>query len=79
MRGEVRFEEHGHLAVKGIAYPVATYVVLGLKGMAGDPVRADLPHLKLEIEPELMSVDERRQAEAAIRRALEALSAHTNR
>jgi class 3 adenylate cyclase len=74
VRDEIRVEERGHLAVKGIAYPVATYLVMGLKGESGNPVRADLPHLKLEIEPELMSVDERRQAAAAIRRALEVLN-----
>jgi adenylate cyclase len=77
VRRDVRFQQRGHLAVKGIAYPVATYSVLGLKGEAGDPIRAELPHLRLELDPELMSRDERRQAAAAMREALEAIENST--
>ena len=68
--------ELGHVHVKGIAYPVATYRVIDLKTnpvAAGSAVRAELPHLRLEAEPELMSADERDQAAAALRDALDRL------
>jgi adenylate cyclase len=68
--------ELGHVQVRGIAYPVATFRVLDLKAnlvAARSTFRAELPHLKLEAEPELMSVDERNQAATALREALDRL------
>jgi adenylate cyclase len=68
--------ELGHVRVKGIAYPVATYRVIDLKAdlVAGHgAVRTELPHLRLEAEPELMSADERNQAATALREALDRL------
>jgi adenylate cyclase len=73
VRDEVDCEERGQIRVKGIAYPVATYRVVALKNNVAptrDPVRADLPHLRLVLEPELMSADERHEAAAALRNAL---------
>jgi PAS domain S-box-containing protein len=73
VRDEIHSEERGHIHVKGIAYPVATYNAVALKtdvATTCSSVRADLPHLRLEIEPELMSADERHQAATALRRAL---------
>jgi PAS domain S-box-containing protein len=70
---EIHCEEHGHIRVKGIAYPVATYNVVALKtdlATTCSCVRADLPHLRLDIEPELMSADERHRAAATLRHAL---------
>ncbi len=69
-------EELGHVHVKGIAYPVATYRVIDLKANLVDTrraVRTELPHLRLEAEPELMSADERGQAATALRDALDQL------
>ncbi|WEX86547.1 PAS-domain containing protein [Sinorhizobium garamanticum] len=66
----------GHIHVKGIAYPVATYRVIDLKTnlvAARRAVRTELPHLRLEAEPELMSADERDQATAALRDVLDRL------
>lgn len=68
--------ELGHVQVKGIAYPVATYRVLDLKAnlvAAGSAVRTELPHLRLEAEPELMSAGEREEAATALREALDRL------
>jgi len=76
VRDEIQCEERGQIHVRGLAYPVATYSVVGLKPestAAAGVVHADLPHLRLEIEPERMSADERRQAATALRRALEVL------
>jgi class 3 adenylate cyclase len=66
----------GHIHVKGIAYPVATYRVIDLKAnpvAARRAVRTELPHLRLEAEPELMSADERDQAASALRDVLDRL------
>jgi adenylate cyclase len=42
---------------------------------AGDiAVRTHLPHLRLDLEPHLMSPDEREQALAALRKAVDRLS-----
>src|SRR5918998_5713648 len=62
VKDEVACEERGQIRVKGIAYPVATYAVTGLKGdpaSDGRPFRAALPHLRLEVEPERMSPAQR--------------------
>jgi PAS domain S-box-containing protein len=70
VRDKIHCEERGPVQVKGIAYPVATYGVIALKedlsptAISGS---AALPHLRLEIEPELMSPAERQQAVAALR------------
>ncbi|TIR71169.1 MAG: guanylyl cyclase, partial [Mesorhizobium sp.] len=68
-------EEMGHVQVKGIAYPVATYRVIkaNLAG-ACRVVRTELPHFRLELEPGLMSADERGGAATALRDALDRLS-----
>ncbi|TIT02568.1 adenylate/guanylate cyclase domain-containing protein, partial [Mesorhizobium sp.] len=69
-------DELGHIHVKGIAYPFATYRVIDLKAnlvAAHRAVRTELPHLRLEAEPELMSADERDQAATALRDVLDQL------
>ena len=52
---------------KGIAYPVATYAVLGPKQDAERDVPA---HLQLDLDPERMTDDERRAVAEKLRRAL---------
>jgi adenylate cyclase len=77
VKDEIHCEEHGNLRIRGIAYPVTTYRVVDLKtniASANDAIRAQLPHLRLELEPYLMTADERRQAAAALRQALDRVS-----
>ncbi|MBY4632787.1 PAS-domain containing protein [Rhizobium croatiense] len=76
VKDTIECEELGHVHVKGIAYPVATYRVVDLKEnlvRSRRTVRTELPHLRLEAEPELMSTDERDQAAAALRDTLDRL------
>ena len=76
VRDEIHCEEHGSIRVRGIAYPVTAYRVVDLKEnrLADEAtIRAHLPHLKVEMEPHLMSPDERSQAESALRQALDRL------
>jgi class 3 adenylate cyclase/PAS domain-containing protein len=68
----IECEEMGQLRVKGIAYPIASYRVVDLRANvpARRIIRTELPHLRLEVEPELMSSDERDQAATAIQEVL---------
>jgi ABC-type histidine transport system ATPase subunit/class 3 adenylate cyclase len=74
VKDEIRCEEMGRVQVRGIGNPVATYRVVDLYATEGaGRIRSDLPHLKLEIDLELMSAEERRQAAALLREALQGL------
>ena len=77
VKDEILCEERGQIRVKGIAYPIATYGVIVLKvnlAATSQIVRAETPHLQLQMEPDLMSATEREQAAAALHGALERLS-----
>jgi adenylate cyclase len=67
VKDHVRCEERGPVQVKGIAQPVATYLVIGLKD---DREPAGTAHLRLELDADRMSDDERKAAADALRRAL---------
>jgi hypothetical protein len=76
VRDEIHCEEHGSIQVRGIAYPISAYCVVDLKANVAtseSAIQTQLPHLKLELEPLLMSDDERAQAETTLRRALDRL------
>jgi PAS domain S-box-containing protein len=67
VKDDVHCEERGHVQVKGIAQPVATYSVVGLKP---DVEQTGTAHLRLELDADRMSDDERKAAADALRRAL---------
>jgi len=67
VKDSVRCEERGHVQVKGIAQPVATYAVIGIDQ---PPDEAETAHLRLELEVDRMTGDERKAAAEALRRAL---------
>ncbi|MEZ2133130.1 MULTISPECIES: PAS-domain containing protein [unclassified Sinorhizobium] len=72
----IHCEEVGHIRVKGIAYPVATYRVIDFKAnltAACSAIRSKLPHLTLEAEPGLMSASEREKAAAILQETLDRL------
>ena len=70
VKNDVRCEERGHVQIKGIAQPVATYLVVGMKP---DVEQDGTQHLRLELDAERMSDDERKKAADTLRRALESL------
>ena len=77
VKDEIHCEPRGEIRVKGLAYPVATYGVIDLKARAAvsrPVIRAELPHLILEVNPELMSPVELGQALAALREAVNQLA-----
>ncbi|MCA1490904.1 PAS-domain containing protein [Sinorhizobium alkalisoli] len=76
VRELIHCEEMGHIRIRGIAYPVATYRVIDFRtNLTGgsQSIRTELPHLILEAEPDLMSTGERKEAVAALRRTLDRL------
>ncbi len=63
--------------VKGIAYPVATYVAIDSYenlGKVRQQIREEHPNLKLDIDLDAMNSDERRDAAHALRHALDQLA-----
>ena len=75
VKDEVRCEERGHVQVKGIAQPIATYAVIGLKE---DSEQTTSPNLTLDLDADRMSDDERKAAADALRSALESLEKRGN-
>ncbi|MDW9682526.1 adenylate/guanylate cyclase domain-containing protein [Sinorhizobium meliloti] len=72
----IHCEETGRVQIRGIAYPVATYRVVDFKANLTkrcNAIRTELPHLRLEAEPELMSTGEREVAITALRETLDRL------
>ena len=67
VKDKVRCEERGQVQVKGLPQPVTTYAVVGLNR---ESEQASTEHLRLELEIDRMSADERKAAADALRRAL---------
>ena len=76
VKDNIHCEEHGNIRVRGIADPVTTYRVVDLKAnlASGGGAVVTLPHLRLELEPHLMSAEDRDEAAATLRQALGQLS-----
>jgi class 3 adenylate cyclase len=77
VRDVICCEEHGHIDVKGIAHPVATYRVLDLFDEMDDarrPIHAALPHFNLDVDVGLMSAGEQEAAAEVLREAARRLS-----
>ena len=73
VRDEISCEEREKIRVKGIAYPIATYLAVAPVEdchTTEQTVHANMSHFRLDIEPGSMSPDERRQAATALRDAL---------
>ena len=77
VKDEIECRDHGEISVKGIAYPVTTYLVVDsyetLDTRAGT-IREEHPYLKLNLDLNSMSADERRQAGDLLRRVLRQVS-----
>ena len=73
---KILWEERGPIRVKGIAYPIATYGVIGLNSRVPEcpAICVELPHVNVEVALELMSADERAQAAAALRKIVDQLA-----
>jgi PAS domain S-box-containing protein len=77
VQSEIHCEERGQISVKGLAYPVATYRVVesyDALGATRQLVREEMPNLKLDLDVASMSPNQREQAAAILRKALDKLS-----
>jgi class 3 adenylate cyclase len=77
VRDQVQCEEHGEIEVKGIAYPIATYTVLDTYENLDRQrryFREDRPNVKLDLDLDAMTSEDRRQAAGILRRALDMVS-----
>ena len=78
VRDRIQCEERGHISVKGIAYPVATYQVgdayenLGTERLF---IHEERPNLRLDLNLDAMSAGDRGHAATVLREALNRLSA----
>jgi len=77
VRDEIHCMEHGEIDVKGIAYPIATYLVLDSYENLGRQrrhLREDHPNVKLDLNLDAMTKADRSQAADILRQALASLS-----
>ncbi|MBR0716338.1 PAS-domain containing protein [Bradyrhizobium liaoningense] len=78
VRDRIHCEEHGHISVKGIAYPVATYQVVDAYENLGTErlfMHEERPNLRLDLNLDAMSASDRDHAAIVLREALNRLSA----
>jgi class 3 adenylate cyclase/phosphoglycerate-specific signal transduction histidine kinase len=78
VRDRIHCEERGHISVKGIAYPVATYQVVDAYENLGTErlfIHEEHPNLRLDLNLEAMSAGDRGHAATVLREALNRLSA----
>ena len=77
VRDQIHCLEHGETEVKGIAYPVATYGVVDSYDNLGEERRhfcEEHPNVKVDLDLDGMTTDDRSQAKKILRRALDLLS-----
>ena len=77
VRDQILCEEHGEIEVKGIAYPIATYKVLDSHEQLGRQQRClheEHPNVKLDLDLDLMTSDDRIRTAKILRRALHMVS-----
>ena len=77
VKDQIRSEEHGEIEVKGISYPVATYRVVDTfenLGRERRHFREEHSNVKIDIDLEAMTKDDREPAADILRRALRLLT-----
>jgi class 3 adenylate cyclase len=78
VRQRIHCEERGLISVKGIAYPVTTYQVIdtyeNVRAVRG-LIHEEHPSLRLDLDLDAMSADDRNHAAAVLHKALDRLSA----
>jgi len=77
VKDRIHCEEHGEVRVKGIAYPVATFIAVDTHENLEQSrylIREHHANLKLDVDLAAMSAKERSQAASVLRHALDRLS-----
>jgi hypothetical protein len=78
VRAQIYCEERGHISVKGIAYPLATYQVVDTYenvSAVRSFIHEERPNLRLDLDLDAMSADDRDHAAAVLLKALDQLAA----
>jgi class 3 adenylate cyclase len=78
VRQWIHCKEHGRISVKGFAYPVAAYQVVDAHNYVSAVrgfIHEERPSLKLDLDLDAMSAEDRNHAAAVLHKALERLSA----
>lgn len=78
VRQRIHCEERGHISIKGVAYPVATYQVVDTYEnvrAVRDFIHEEHPSLRLDLDLDAMSADDRNHAAAVLHKALDRLYA----
>ena len=73
IKDHIQCEAHGEIAVKGIAYPVETYRVLDMREnleKQRSRFQEDRPNLKIDLDLDTMTAEDRRSMTDLLRRAL---------
>jgi class 3 adenylate cyclase/PAS domain-containing protein len=76
IRDRIACKEHGKIEVKGIAYPLATYLVIGSYEALGKErrrYRKEYPKALLDLDLEAMNAEDRAEAAGSLREALRLL------
>jgi class 3 adenylate cyclase len=77
VKDRIECQEEGQIEVKGISHPVATHRVIDLYENLGEgkqPIREKMPHMRLDVDVNLMTAREKREAAARLLEAAERLS-----
>jgi hypothetical protein len=77
VKDQIECQEEGQIEVKGISHPVTTHRVIDLYENLGEgkqPIRTKLPHMRLDVDVNLMTANEKREAAASLLEAAERLS-----
>ena len=78
VRQRIHCEERGRISVKGFAYPVATYQVVDAYenvSAVRSFIHEERSNLRLDLDLDAMSADDRQHAAAVLHKALDRLSA----
>jgi len=77
IKDQIECQIEGQIEVKGISRPVSTHRVIDLYENLSEgrqPIRAKMPHVRLDVDVNLMTASEQREAAAMLLEAAERLS-----
>ena len=77
VKDQIKCEEDGQIEVKGISQPISTYRVIDLYENLEErrrPIHARMPHVRLDVDVDLMTAEEKRQVAVMLSEAADRLS-----
>ena len=77
VREQIECQIEGQIKAKGFPHPVSTHRVIDLYENLGEgrqPIRSKIPHVRLNVDVNLMTASEKREAAAMLLEAAERLS-----